>query len=144
MTFQTNNYWDEVDLFSEAGTHLWDGWDFPIDVRNSHTKYPAINLEASNTHYDYYIFIAGVNKDQLDISLELNSLTISGEKANLIPHGDNVLVHLNECKSGKFSRTLTLPADADKQSIQANYVCGVLHLNIKRQVTEKSTVIQID
>lgn len=144
MNFQTNDYWDDIDLFSKAGAQLWDDWHFPINVRDRFAKYPAINIETSNTHYDYYVFIAGVGEDQLDISLEQNALIISGEKNNLIPQRDDVLVRLNECKSGKFSRTLNLPSDADKQSIKAHYTCGVLHIGVRRQASKKSTAIQIN
>ena len=42
-------------------------------------------------------------------------------------------VHLNERFAGSFRRVVSLPEDADRDGITADYRDGVLHVSVKRR-----------
>ena len=80
---------------------------------------------------------AGVNKNDLDVSLSDGTLTISG----ILNPGDQegiVAHHAQECYWGEFSRTLTLPVPIKEDEVEAMLKDGILTISftkIKAQAT---------
>jgi HSP20 family protein len=103
--------------------------------------FPAINVGASPSRVDIYVFAAGVNPQSLDISIQQNLLTISGERKAVLP--EDVQLYRRERFSGGFRRVLTLPEDVDPDKVQANYRDGVLHLMVDRREEVKPRRIEV-
>ena len=78
-----------------------------------------------------YVFAAGLDKDNFDVTVQNNLLTLSGECPHTAPEGANA--YLQERFSGKFRRVLSLPEDIDPTSAMATYRNGVLHISFKRR-----------
>ena len=80
---------------------------------------------------------AGVNKNDLDVSLSDGTLTISGslnpgDQEGIFAH------HAQECYWGEFSRTLTLPVPIKEDEVEAMLKDGILTISftkIKAQAT---------
>ncbi|KAJ3340099.1 hypothetical protein HDU83_007261 [Entophlyctis luteolus] len=86
-------------------------------------------MDLSETEKEYILHadIPGVKKDEIDISIKENVLTISGERtANKEIKDDQR--HLVERAYGKFSRSLRLPNDANADKAVASFDSGVLQL----------------
>jgi HSP20 family protein len=85
---------------------------------------------------------AGVNKDDLDVSITENTLTIKGTLSS----GDEVDAenyHIQECYWGEFSRTLTLPVSVKEEEVEASLKDGVLtvtFVKVKQETTKKITI----
>lgn len=85
---------------------------------------------------------AGVNKDDLDVSISEGILTISGTLSS----GDDVEAnnwHIQECYWGEFSRTLALPVAVKEDEAKAALKDGVLTISFQKIQQEQAKKIQI-
>jgi HSP20 family protein len=85
---------------------------------------------------------AGVNKEDLDVSISDGILTISGTLSS----GDDTDAtnwHIQECYWGEFSRTLALPVAVKEDEVGAVLKDGVLTISfskIKQEQAKKITI----
>jgi HSP20 family protein len=85
---------------------------------------------------------AGVNKQDLDVSISDGILTISGTLSS----GDDTDAtqwHIQECYWGEFSRTLALPVPVKEEEVEAVLKDGVLTSGFTKVKTEQARKIQI-
>ncbi|KAJ3394116.1 hypothetical protein HDU84_000144 [Entophlyctis sp. JEL0112] len=88
---------------------------------------PRIDLSETDKGYVLHADVPGVNKNEIDVSVKDNILTISGERSKSTDIGDDQR-HLVERLFGKFSRSLRLPNDANSDKVTASLENGVLEL----------------
>lgn len=72
--------------------------------------------------------VPGVSKDDLDVTVEKSSLTVTA-KRSWEPR-EEMQVLAGERPQGEFSRTLQLGDNLDTEGLEADYEDGVLHLTI--------------
>jgi HSP20 family protein len=85
---------------------------------------------------------AGVNKNDLDVSIADGVLTISGTLSS----GDDTAAtqwHVQECYWGEFSRTLVLPVAVKEDEVEAVLKDGVLTITFTKVQQEQARKIQI-
>lgn len=85
---------------------------------------------------------AGVNKEELDVSISDGILTISGT----LNSGDDTDAsnwHIQECYWGEFSRTLALPVNVKEDEVEAVLKDGVLTISFSKIKTELAKKIQV-
>lgn len=85
---------------------------------------------------------AGVNKNDLDVSISEGILTISGT----LTSGDEVAVknwHMQECYWGEFSRSLHLPVLVKEDEAKAALKDGILSISFPKLQQEQATKIPI-
>lgn len=85
---------------------------------------------------------AGVNKQDLDVSISDGILTISGTLSS----GDEENVeqwHIQECYWGEFSRTVALPVPVKEEEVEAVLKDGVLTISFTKVKQEQARKIQI-
>lgn len=85
---------------------------------------------------------AGVNKEDLDVSISDGILTISGTLSS----GDDTDAtnwHIQECYWGEFSRTLALPVSVKEDEVEAVLKDGVLSVSFNKIKQEQAKKIQI-
>ena len=85
---------------------------------------------------------AGVNKEDLDVSISDGILTISGTLSS----GDDAEAtnwHIQECYWGEFSRTLALPVSVKEDEVDAVLKDGVLTISFSKIKQEQAKRIQI-
>jgi HSP20 family protein len=70
--------------------------------------------------------LPGMREEDLKLTLEGNTLSISGER-RMDKERKQDRYHRIERAYGSFSRTFTLPASVDPNSVEAKYEKGVLH-----------------
>ena len=75
--------------------------------------------------------LAGINPDDLDITLTDNVLTIKGEIKEDRSEEEGVY-HLRERRYGMFQRSIALPVPVNADKIDAVYKDGVLILTIPK------------
>lgn len=85
--------------------------------------------------------LPGISRDDIEVKLIDNTLEITGEKKSeeKIDRRDYLRV---ERSYGKFSRTLRLPEGLDADQVTADFINGVLEINIPR-IESKRTVHHI-
>lgn len=85
---------------------------------------------------------AGVNKDDLDVSISDNTLTIRGTlSAGSEEQVENYFVQ--ECYWGEFSRSIALPVPVKEDEIEAVLKDGVLTIGFKKLKQDTVKKIQI-
>lgn len=84
---------------------------------------------------------AGVNKQDLDVSISDGILTISGS----LTSGEEEVEqwHLQECYWGDFSRTIALPVQVKEEEIEAVLKDGVLTISFVKIKQEQARKIEI-
>lgn len=85
---------------------------------------------------------AGVNKQDLDVSISDGVLTISGTLSS----GDDGEVeqwHIQECYWGDFSRTIALPVQVKEEEVEALLKDGVLTISFTKVKQEQARKIEI-
>lgn len=106
----------------------------------SETWRPNVNLYETDSAYLVCVDLAGVDKQQIDVLIEGQSLRIRGMRQAPSPEGlseaqcRKVRIHLMEIDHGTFSRDVELPADVRRDKIVANHRNGMLWIELpKRQ-----------
>ena len=85
---------------------------------------------------------AGVDRNDLDVSISDGILTISGTLSS----GDETEVnnwHIQECYWGEFRRTLALPVAVKEEGVKAELKDGVLTIPFEKVKQEKAKKIQV-
>jgi HSP20 family protein len=85
---------------------------------------------------------AGVNKEELDVSISDGILTISGTLSSGDDEGATNW-HIQECYWGEFSRTLALPVSVKEDEVEAVLKDGVLTITFTKIRQEQAKKIQV-
>jgi HSP20 family protein len=104
----------------------------------------ALPLQITETPEAFVVTAAvpGIEPGALDITLNDNRLTITGEFQP--PQAqDNVRYHLNEQRYGKFSRTITLPTAVQAEQITADYHYGLVTITLPKAEGTKAKRIPV-
>ena len=105
---------------------------------------PVVNTREGEFAYHVDVDLPGVEKEDIKVDINKNILTISGERKTKdeIKQDDYYKV---ETYFGKFSRSFTLPENADVENIEAKSDNGVLEVvipKLKDDITKKSIEIK--
>jgi HSP20 family protein len=88
--------------------------------------------------------LPGMKAEDVDLSLEDNVLTISGEKQIEREEGsESDTYHMSERRWGRFSRTFVLPREVEPDRIEANFGNGVLTVTIPKSEKARRRRIEI-
>lgn len=124
----------------------WDDWftgsPWVSGIRSVRQgTYPPLNVGSNPDSVDVYLFAAGLDPASLNVSLQQNLLTLSGERGATAESG--VTYYRRERFAGQFQRVLTLPEDVDPDNVDASYRDGVLHVRIGRREAAKPRRITV-
>lgn len=102
------------------------------------TTIPAVNIKETADNYEVELAAPGMSKDDFQITLDGNLLSIRSEKStqNEEKEGDNY--SRQEFSYESFQRSFQLPKDVvDEDQIQARYENGILLLTIPKREEAK-------
>ncbi len=135
MLAPLRGFWDtqsEVDrMFDHVVRDLFGRR--PTDTA-SRTWSPQLEAYAKDGDLVLHYHLLGVGLEDVDITLDGNLLTISGERKVTTEEG--VDYYLNELPYGSFRRTVTVPEGIDADSIKAHFEGGVLEVVLPGAVRE--------
>jgi HSP20 family protein len=103
---------------------------------------PAMDLVEEDEHYVLRADLPGVKEDDVNIELENNVLSVSGERKHESADKGKGFYRV-ERASGSFNRTLTLPDGVDAEAIVASFEDGVLELRIPKPEQRKPHRVRI-
>ncbi len=116
-----------------------DSWD---DSQEEFLGQLAVDVYETEEKLVVKARTAGVNKEDLDVSISDGILTISGTLSS----GDDAEAtnwHIQECYWGEFSRTLALPVSVKEDEVDAVLKDGVLTISFNKIKQEQAKRIQI-
>ena len=92
---------------------------------------PAINTREGEFAYHVEVDLPGMKKEDINIEIKENTLVISGERKikKELKEGDYYKI---ESSFGSFSRSFSLPENADVENIHAQSEDGVLEVVIPK------------
>jgi HSP20 family protein len=103
---------------------------------------PAMDLVETAEHYVLRADLPGLSDGDVNVQLEDNVLTVSGERT--AEHEDQHEGYYRlERAFGAFSRSLTLPNGVDANAIEAHFDRGVLEIRIPKPEQKKPKTVQI-
>lgn len=102
----------------------------------------AVDVYQTNGEIVIQSTIAGVNADELDIAIENDIVTISGERRNPNEEEDKSYFY-QECYWGPFSRQIILPEEIDTSRIEASMKDGVFTLRLPKLERQKVKRIKV-
>ena len=88
---------------------------------------PAIDIREDGNSYVLSADLPGVQREDVDITMDRNVLTIRGKREAPDP-GEDGKVLRSEHVTGTFYRRLTLPETVNREDISAKYENGVLEV----------------
>jgi HSP20 family protein len=105
---------------------------------------PQIDVVETDKQIEITAELPGLERKDVEISVEDDMLTIRGEKKIETKEEDkNKNYHVSERSYGVFYRMLQLPAGVDPSSIQATMLNGVLKLTIPKPAKTQPKKIEV-
>merc|ERR1711879_915156 len=137
---EMERYFDQLfkNPFSLMTRSSWPGFDFPRMEGMS----PSVDIFEEKGKVIIKADIPGINKDDLDVSITENTVTISGEKKQeeKVERKD---YHREERRYGSFCRRFRLPADVDADKAEASFKNGVLEISLPKTKESKQKKVTI-
>ena len=103
---------------------------------------PAMDLVERESEFVLRADLPGLSEEDVNIEVEDNVLTISGERKSEHEERTEGYYRL-ERASGNFSRSLTLPEGVDPEKVQASFDRGVLEVRIPKPEQRKPRKVTI-
>jgi HSP20 family protein len=103
---------------------------------------PPLDVFQDKDHVFVKCELPGMKKEDIQISLHENALTISGERKNEreVKEGDG---WRSERFFGRFHRSVTLPVLVDPANVKAQYKDGVLAVSLSKAEEAKPKQIEV-
>ena len=122
---------------------FFDDFITPFGRMGSSMRVPDTDVIERENEIQVVCELPGMNPNEVELSLENNVLTISGEKHEERQQGgEGDTFHLSERRWGRFSRSFVLPREVDAEQISALFENGVLTVTIPK--SEKARRRRID
>ena len=115
---------------------------YPDYENNSDKLSMPVELADKKDEYDIRAELPGVKKEDLDIDLNDNYLTIRAKKESEKEEHEKCY-RKTEFRYGEFSRSIYLPQEVDFDKIEAKLEHGVLKLRLPKMEKTKETVKKI-
>lgn len=110
------------------------GQSTPAGIRSMRRgAFPPMNVGTTPERVDVYVFAAGIDPANVDLSIQQNVLSITGRRDAPAGGDDKAAYYRRERFSGEFRRAVTLPEDVDPERVEAKYRDGVLQVTIQRR-----------
>ena len=103
---------------------------------------PPVDVYEDDHNITIQAEIPGVSEKDLDVRLENNILTISGER-KLENEEKKENFHRIERHYGRFARSFTLPSAVDPDSVNAEFENGVLKVTLAKREEARPKQIKI-
>ena len=96
-----------------------------------------VELHEKDNEYSVRAELPGVKKEDLDIDIDKNHITINAKKEEQNKE-DTKGYRKSEFRYGEFSRTVYFPQEIDVEKTDAKLEHGILEINAPKLVAEKN------
>ncbi|MGM9454545.1 Hsp20/alpha crystallin family protein [Legionella bozemanae] len=139
---------DYFPVYNELGSFLenfFRGQQADSSIVDTSTWTTPVDIKEEKERFLVLADLPGVNKEDIQISLEHNILTLRGERHFEKTENKNGYTRM-ERSQGQFYRRFSLPQTADDTKISAKYKQGVLEISIpkKEMAVEKKIDITVE
>lgn len=99
-----------------------DGADYSV---------PAVNIKENEKNFEIEVAAPGLDKNDFNIILDNDVLTISSEKKNELEEKENNFMR-REFSYASFKRSFSLPETVNREEIKASHKNGVLMIELPK------------
>ena len=125
-----------------AFTSLWEDllnkdlleWDGDLTAST-----PSVNVRETDKDFRIELAAPGMKKDDFNIELQNNVLTISTEKKEQKEEKLEGKFLRREYSYRAFQRSFALPENCERDSIKATYTDGILNISLNKKYVEATT-----
>ena len=103
----------------------------------------GVDIREDGDHLIVEAELPGFKKDDVDITLENQTLTIAAERREEKKDQEEGGYLLNERRYSRFLRSFTLPPTVDEKSVQAKLENGVLTITLNKREETKPRKIAV-
>lgn len=131
-------------FFDFANRFFSSGWPGVISSYEGASQgwTPAVDIRETDNAFIAEAELPGLKKDDINVSIEDNLLTISGERRlERDEKKDNY--HRIERSYGSFQRSFSLPRGVDATKVEAKFSDGVLKLSLPKSEVAKVRKIAV-
>ena len=114
----------------------WNEWFDNGGALGRIMNMPAVNITEQKNDYLVSLAAPGMKKEDFNIDVDGNMLTISSEKEETKEEKEKKFTR-KEYNYSSFSRSFTLPDEVNKEKIDAKYEDGVLKISLPRKEEAK-------
>ena len=111
----------------------WNEW---FVNSSSALDMPAVNITETKEEFKLAFAVPGMKKDDFDINVDGNMLTVSCEKEETVEEKEHQYTR-KEYNYSSFRRSFSLPDEVSKDNIHASYTDGVLYLQLPKKEEAK-------
>lgn len=123
-------------------TFLHPSFSNPLDIKKNSIWRPAVEVKQNDKEYKVKVQLPGVNKDDIDVELDNDFMTITAEieeeKEQKEEKEKNEKFHTCEFRYGRYQRTLSFDQPVKADEAEAEYKNGVLCLKLPKQDMEQA------
>jgi len=103
---------------------------------------PNIDVVENDDNYEVTAELPGIDENDINLSLDSNTLTISGEKKQETEDKGRDYYRM-ERSYGSFQRSIPLPPNIESDQIDANFKKGILTVTLPKTAETKKHVKRI-
>ena len=104
----------------------------------------GVDIREDADHFYVEAELPGFKKEEVDITLENQTLTIAAERrSDARQEGKKGELLLHERRYSRFLRSFTLPPTVDEQSVNAKLADGVLTITLNKREETKPRKIKV-
>ncbi len=116
-------------------------WVRPSAVISGATGHFPVDIYESGDEYVLTASLPGVTPDQVDVTVQGNTVTVSYERKR--DEAEGVTWHARELPYGRFTRQVSLPAHLDTEGVEATMEHGVLRLRLPKIAQARERRVEI-
>ncbi len=114
----------------------WNEWFDNGGIMGKTLNLPAVNITENKNDFKVSLAVPGMKKNDFNIDIEGNMLTISCEK-EAQKEEKEIRFTRKEYNYSSFSRSFTIPEDVNREKIDASYEDGILKLSLPKKEEAK-------
>ena len=103
---------------------------------------PPVDIYEDEHSYTLKLEVPGIDEKDVDVKLENNTLTVSGERKFEKDEKEENYRRV-ERRYGSFVRSFTLPATIDSENVTADYDKGLLKIRLAKKAEAKPKQIKV-
>jgi HSP20 family protein len=120
----------EMNRMRQLGMYGYEGGWENRERTHANAWVPSADVFAKGEDLVVRLVLAGVDRENIDVTLHDNVLTVSGErKRDLDP--EEVTFYVHELFYGTFRRSMTLPSSVDESKISASLDNGMMEITVR-------------
>jgi HSP20 family protein len=120
-----------------------DCFNVPTIIDNQESEFvPRVNIRDDKDHVSLSFEIPGMEKKDIKVMVKDGDLIVSGQREFKSEEKDETFIR-SEIRTGKFSRSFSLPETVNAENISADYKNGILEVRLAKLEEVKPKEIEV-